>query len=203
MVIWMVVAMAFFRNEPITDVVRRLNLSADGEAGMNLLALSCHQARQRVGAAPVAWLFRQTAQTWGAERYLKDNWHGLQLFAIDGAQFRTPDEPELREHYGSANTSALRQERLSGYASGGINEPGQPRSAGCRDSTYRRSAILLAHAMLTTIPDNSITLFDRLFYSADLLLTLNQQGSNRHWLLPARKDMVAETEVSYGQETDS
>lgn len=79
-------------NEPITDVVRRLNLSADGEAGMNLLARSAvTQARQRVGAAPVEWLFRQTAQTWGAERYLKDDWHGLQLFAIDGAQFRTPD----------------------------------------------------------------------------------------------------------------
>ncbi|WP_348533071.1 transposase domain-containing protein [Escherichia coli] len=71
MVIWMVVAMVFFRNEPITDVVRRLNLSADGEAGMNLLARSAvTQARQRVGAAPVEWLFRQTAQTWGAERYL-------------------------------------------------------------------------------------------------------------------------------------
>lgn len=51
MVIWMVVAMAFFRNEPITDVVRRLNLSADGEAGINLLARSAvTQARQRVGA---------------------------------------------------------------------------------------------------------------------------------------------------------
>lgn len=50
----MVVAMAFFRNEPITDVVRRLNLSADGEAGINLLARSAvTQARQRVGAAPV------------------------------------------------------------------------------------------------------------------------------------------------------
>ena len=79
-------------NEPITDVVRRLNLSADGEAGMNLLARSAvTQARQRVGAAPVEWLFHQTAQTWGSERYLKDDWHGLQLFAIDGAQFRTPD----------------------------------------------------------------------------------------------------------------
>ena len=79
-------------NEPITDVVRRLNLSADGEVGMNLLARSAvPQARQRVGAAPVEWLFRQTAQTWGAERYLKDDWHGLQLFAIDDAQFRTPD----------------------------------------------------------------------------------------------------------------
>lgn len=32
--------MAFFRNEPITDVVRRLSLEADGEAGMNLLARS-------------------------------------------------------------------------------------------------------------------------------------------------------------------
>ena len=67
-------------NEPITDVVRRLNLSADGEAGMNLLARSAvTQARQRVGAAPMEWLFRQTAQTWGAERYLKDDWHELQL----------------------------------------------------------------------------------------------------------------------------
>ncbi len=79
-------------NEPITDVVRRLNLSADGEAGMNLLARSAvTQARQRVGAAPVEWLFRQTAQTGARNVYLKDDWHGLQLFAIDGAQFRTPD----------------------------------------------------------------------------------------------------------------
>lgn len=52
-VIWMVVAMAFFRNEPITDVVRRVNLSADGEAGMNLLARrAVTQVRQRVEAAP-------------------------------------------------------------------------------------------------------------------------------------------------------
>ena len=48
MVIWMVV------HEPITDVVRRLNLSADGEAGMNLLARSAvTQARQRGG--PPQW----------------------------------------------------------------------------------------------------------------------------------------------------
>lgn len=68
--------MAFFRNEPITDVVHRLNLSADGEAGMTCWPpRAVTQARQRVGAAPVEWLFRQTAQTWGAERYLKDDWH--------------------------------------------------------------------------------------------------------------------------------
>ncbi len=54
MVVWMVVCMVFFRNEPITEIVRRLNLSADGEAGTQLLARSAITlVRQRVGAAPV------------------------------------------------------------------------------------------------------------------------------------------------------
>ena len=39
-VVWRVVCMAIFRNEPITDVVRRLNLSADGEADSLLMARS-------------------------------------------------------------------------------------------------------------------------------------------------------------------
>ncbi len=51
---------------------------------------------------------------------------------------------------------------------------------------------MLAHSMLATIPDNSITLFDKLFYSEDLLLTLNQKGCNRHWLLPAWKNIASE-----------
>ncbi|HAI0065390.1 TPA: IS4 family transposase [Escherichia coli] len=199
MVIWMVVAMAFFRNEPITDVVRRLNLSADGEAGMNLLARSAVTlARQRVGAAPVEWLCRQTAQTWGSERYLKDDWHGLQLFAIDGAQFRTPDEPELREYYGSANTSTERQSAYPVMRLVALMNLGSHILLNAVTAPYRRSETVLAHSMLATIPDNSITLFDKLFYSADLLLTLSQQGCNRHWLLPAWKNIAAETEESYG-----
>lgn len=44
---------------------------------------------------------------------------------------------------------------------------------------YRRCEILLAQSMTAAIPDNSITLFDKLFYSADLLLTLNQQGRHQ------------------------
>lgn len=88
----------------------RLNLSADGEAGISLLARSAvTQERQRVGAL-VEWLFRQTAQTWGAERYLKDDWHGLQLFAIDGAQFRTP------MNLSCVNIMALPTHPLSGRA---------------------------------------------------------------------------------------
>ncbi|WP_159990760.1 MULTISPECIES: IS4 family transposase, partial [unclassified Raoultella] len=45
---------------------------------------------------------------------------------------------------------------------------------------------------------NSITLFDKLFHSADLLMTLSQSGDNRHWLLPARKNVVSDVQESYG-----
>lgn len=180
-------------------VRRRLNLSADGEAGMNLLARSAvTQARQRVGAAPVEWLFRQTAQTWGAERYHKGDWQGLQFFAVDGAQFRTPDEPELREYYCSANTSTTRQSAYPVMRLVALMNLGSHVLLDAVTAPYRRSEILLAQSLTASIPDNSVTLFDKLFYSADLLVTLNQQGNNRHWLLPARKNMVAETEESYG-----
>ncbi|EAB5052354.1 IS4 family transposase, partial [Salmonella enterica] len=155
-------------------------------------------ARQRVGAAPVEWLFHQTAQTWGAERYHKDDWHGLQLFAVDGAQFRTPDEPELREHYGSANTSGNRQSPYPVMRLVALMNLGSHILLNAATAPFRRSEILLAQSMTASVPDNSVTLFDKLFYSADLLLTLNQQGNNRHWLLPARKNVVAETEESYG-----
>ncbi|EKI33921.1 acetaldehyde dehydrogenase 2 [Escherichia coli 07798] len=117
-----------------------------------------------MGAAPVEWLFRQTAQTWGSERYLKDDWHGLQLFAIDGAQFRTPDEPELREYYGSANTSTERQSAYPVMRLVALMNLGSHILLNAVTAPYRRrSETVLAHSMLATIPDNSITLFDKLF----------------------------------------
>lgn len=199
MVVWMVVCMAFFRNEPITEIVRRLNLSADGEAGTQLLARSAiTQARQRVGAAPVEWLFRQTAHVWGTERYPKDDWRGLQLFAVDGAQLRTPDEPELREHFGSSNTSTERQSPFPVMRLVALMNLNSHVLLDAVTGPYRSSETRLAQTLLKALPDNSITLFDKLFHSADLLLTLNRSGENRHWLLPARKDIVSEVQESYG-----
>ena len=105
----------------------------------------------------------------GAERYLKDDWHGLQLFAIDGAQFRTPDKPELREYYGSANTSTKRQNAYPVMRLVALMNLGSHILLNAVTAPYRQSETVLAHSMLATIPDNSITLFDKLFYSEDLL----------------------------------
>ena len=110
LVLWLVVGMAFFRNEPISEVARRLNICAEGLANDVLLADSAlSQARQRLGKQPLEWLFKQCANVWGPERYPEDQWHGLQVFAVDGALFRTQDTPELRAHFGSGNTPTDRQ----------------------------------------------------------------------------------------------
>lgn len=102
--------MELFRNEPVSEVARRLNICVQGLANDALLARSgISGARQRMGADPLEWLFNRTGQQWGLERYPGDDWHGLQVLAIDGALLRTPDIPELREHFGPGNTSTNRQ----------------------------------------------------------------------------------------------
>ncbi len=70
MVLWLVVGMAFFRHEPISEVARRLNICAEGLANDVLLADSAlSQARQRLGKQPLEWLCKQCADVWGWERY--------------------------------------------------------------------------------------------------------------------------------------
>ena len=65
-------------------------------------------------------------------------------------------------------------------------------------SPYRRSEIPLAQSMMTKIPDNSITLFDKGFWGENLMFGLSQSGRNRHWLIPARNKLVYEMIDNYG-----
>mgnify|MGYP001174534173 CR=1 FL=1 len=198
-VLWLVLGMALFRNEPVNEVARRLNICAQGLANDSLLARSgVSKARQRLGADPVEWLFRQTGVQWGRERYPDDDWEGLQVLAVDGALLRTPDTSELREHFGSGNTST---ERQTPYPMMRLVALMNVRSHVLLDaqlSPYRRSEIRLADDFMSRIPDHSITLFDKGFWSADLLLRLDSEGRQRHWLIPERKGLVAETVKTYG-----
>jgi hypothetical protein len=57
----------------------------------------------------------------------------------------------------------------------------------------------LADEFLQQIPDHSVTLFDKGFWSADLMLSLTGGGSHRHWLTPAKKGLVCEEVVRYNK----
>jgi hypothetical protein len=47
----------------------------------------------------------------------------------------------------------------------------------------------LAQRLLSSLPDNSLTLFDKGYYSLGLLHQWSQKGEQTHWMLPARKDL--------------
>ncbi|MDO3385551.1 IS4 family transposase [Gilvimarinus sp. SDUM040013] len=199
-VLWLVLGMAVFRDEPVHEVARRLNICAQGLASQELLARSgITEARKRLGADPVQWLFRQTGQCWGHERYPGDQWQGLQVFAVDGALFRTQDTAELREHFGSGNTSTQRQTPFPMLRLVALMNVRSHTVVDAQISPYRRGEIPLATSFLSQLPDRSITLFDKGFWSADLLLTLATQGESRHWLIPERKNIKRETLAVYGK----
>lgn len=199
-VLWLVLGMALFRDEPVHEVARRLNICAQGLASDHLLARSgVTEARKRLGADPVEWLFRKTGNQWGAERYRDDTWQGLQVFAVDGALLRTPDTPELRDHFGSGNTPTERQTPFPMLRLVALMNVRSHVILDAQLSPYRRSEMRLADAFLQQIPNHSVTLFDKGFWSAELMLDLSGNGIDRHWLTPARKNLVSEEVASYGK----
>lgn len=199
-VLWLVLGMALFRNEPVSEVARRLNICAQGLANDTLLASSgISEARQRLGADPVQWLFQRTGQQWGLERYPEDDWHGLQVLAVDGALLRTPDTPELREHFGSGNTSTNRQTPFPMMRLVALMNVRSHVILDAQLSPYRRSELRLADTFLDRIPDDSVTLFDKGFWGADFLLRLTSEGKHRYWLIPERKGLVSEELERYSE----
>lgn len=190
MVLWLVVGMAFFRNEPIAEVARRLNICAEGLADEKLLAKSAlTEARKRLGKDAMSWLFKQCSHQWGVERYPQDSWNGLQVFVVDGALFRTHDNEALREHFGSGNTSTNRQTPFPMLRLVTLMNVRSHVIVDGAISLYRKGEIPLAKSFMEKLPDNSVTLLDKGFYSADLLLGIEQLGENCHWLIPARKGL--------------
>ena len=65
-------------------------------------------------------------------------------------------------------------------------------------SPYRRGEIPLASEFVAAIPVHSVTLLDKGFFSADLLLSIQNGASNRYWLIPERKGLVSTGVERYG-----
>ena len=146
-----------------------MNICAQGLASDNLLARSgVTNARKRLGAEPVEWLFRQTGSEWGNERYPEDEWNGLRVIAVDGALFRTQDTTELREHFGSGNTSTKRQTPFRMLRLVVLMNVRSHIMVDAQISPYRRGEVPLAESFLSLIPESSITLFDKVFLECKL-----------------------------------
>ena len=187
--IWAVIGMSLFRTESVRQLINKLDIVLPQD--VDYVARSAvTQARKKLGSDVVRDVFHLSAQKWH-ERAEHPHWCGLNLFGVDGVVWRTPDSKE--------NSAAFA--RTANKAS----EAGYPQirmvclmelsSHLILDSAFSsvsENEMTLATQLIARVPDNSLTLFDKGFYSLGLLHDWQHKGINTHWLLPLKKNVQYE-----------
>lgn len=187
-VVWLVIALALYRGQSIPDVAAHLDLLLPDDSNPDIAKSALTQSRQRLGDDPLAHLFALSATAWDQRHQRGQSWRGLARYAVDGSTLRTPDSPENRLHFGAqayasgvvAAYPQVRMVTLTALASHLVRE--------AVFGEYGKNEMRYAKSILEGIPDYSLTVFDKGFLSADILLNLQQSGVQRHWLIPAKSN---------------
>jgi hypothetical protein len=181
-VVWLVIGMGLFRNEPIERIVDLLELALP-DRGDTLVAKSAvTQARQRLGEEPLEYLFAMTAKQWAHRSADAHRWKGLSLYGWDGTTMRVPDSAENRKEFGGAKAPAGRGE--SGYPLVRVVAMMALRShilSAFRFAPYSTGETTLARELWLEMPEDSLAIVDRNFLVKRDLIALERSG-NRHWL---------------------
>jgi hypothetical protein len=188
-VIWLVLGMALYRDRSIVEIVTKLNLALPDEQGRPLAASALPKARARVGPEPLAWLFARCAPTWADADAGAHRWRGLALYGLDGTTLRVPDAPANRAHFGGHPAGGEHGE--SGYPLARVVALMALRSHLIRAAAFGPHTTgehSYARELWAAVPDHSLTIVDRGFLAAPLLLGLEQRGTNRHWLVRAKRN---------------
>ena len=201
-VAWLVIGLALFRNQPIWHVVRQLDLTLEQTpVAASLPASLCApsaavQGRQRPGDEPMEQLFRQLTRAWTATVHGHTPLlQGLRVLAVDGVVWSAPDSPENRQGLGCCANQH------------GQNSWPQVRAV-CLMDTYSHELLdarlgAMTQGELTLAadlqaPDQSLTLFDRAYFSAAFLLDWQTRGQHRHWLMRAKDNLRHEVPCTHG-----
>lgn len=180
-VIWLVLGMALMRNTPIAEIVARLDLALpDADGNRTVVSSAVSQARARLGAEPLEWLFHRTAMEWAAQGAVQ-RWRGLALVAADGTTLRVADSDSNRQHFGSQEAGGGRG--TSGYPLVRLVTVMAVRThilLGASFGPYRHGECAYARALLDGLVERSLVLLDRGYLQADVLVPLVERG--HHWL---------------------
>jgi hypothetical protein len=187
-VAWLVIGMALMRNERICTVVDRFELALPGRSPQ-VAASAIPPARERLGAEPMAWLFTRSADAWAHASARKHAWRDLAVYGVDGSTLRVADSPNNRSFFGGANSVR----GASGYPQVRLVALMALRShllAQVAFGPYGTGEVTYAEELWSSVPDDAVCVVDRGFFAAGILLLLTQNGSNRHWLTPAKRNLV-------------
>ena len=187
-VVWLVIALALYRHQSVAQVVADLDLVLPDEVNPYIANSALTQARQRLGDEPLEQLFVMCANAWDDRHQPGHSWRGLTCYAIDGSTLRTPDTQDNRAHFGAQE-----------YATGVLSSYPQLRLLtltslsshllrGAVFGEYNKNEMRYAKDLLECIPAHSLTVLDKGFVSAQLLLHIQSGGAARHWLTAAKSN---------------
>ncbi len=195
--IWLVIWMGLIRNKSIKEVCSTMDiaLQPDTKNEWSRVAPSVlTDCRRRLSDSPMSYLFKTTLESWKTKALGAQSDIGLHVLAVDGTTFRCQDSQENAEEFGfiSKTHKPYPQLRLVGLMSVETRL-----MLGAAFDACNVGEITLARRLFGDTPDNSLTLFDRCYFSADLFTQWQNAGSERHWLTPIKNKMRYEVVKEY------
>ena len=190
--VWLVIGLALFRHMPLWQVVREMALTLDGQELP--VPSSSVQARQRLGAEPLAHLFGLLTDAWGRAHPVHEE--SLRVLAVDGVVWSAPDSADNRQALGSGLTQYGPQPwpMVRGVC---LLDTDSHELLDAKLGDYHCGELTLA-ADLRGL-DHSITLFDRAYFSAAFLMDWQHAGAQRHWLMRAKDNLRHEIMQTLGE----
>lgn len=188
----LLIGVAIYNDKSMADVVNMLDIVyREGKPFVAPNALT--QRRKNIGESAMKAVFECTQRHWNEEAN-HPNWNGLSLLGVDGVVWRTDDSVENNKAFTKPTNTQYPQVRMVC-----LMELSSHLVIGSAFDDYRVNEIMLAEKLVESIPDNSLTLFDRGFYSLGLLHEWQSKGVERHWLIPLKKNLKYEVIRSLGR----
>lgn len=205
LVVWLVVSMGLYRGLSIDNVLYQLvqgvGITVNWRDGKAPGSDAITKARGRLGWEVVRYLFRKLAELLRTRFAVVDKWKDLDLLAIDGTTFMTPDTEENEGWFGRPRGSRgdgayprIRLVALMGACSHLL--------FAVTFGAYSTSELACAKYLLTEIKTGTLVLMDRLYYSFALLAAFEAQEKGRHFLVrgkTGKRDMPARKVKKLGE----
>ena len=205
LVVWLVIAMALFRDCAIRTVAMHLGLSTPwgsvrlGSRARSVAASAVAQARLRLQSKPMQLIFERSAEAWSEPAADADRWRGLSVWGMDGTTLNVADTIENEEEFGLPPSSRGR----AGYPKVRLVALMALRShllRGVRFGPYRGKETgehALAAELRPMIPVDSVTIFDKGFLNYGALWRLHHDAegepTTRHFLIRAKTNLKWKT----------
>ena len=196
--LWAVVLLALFRRESCINLLFKLRESLwalrKWAAHAPPTSSAFSQARDRLGVEPLQAAYEASVQDWMKETQGVEI-AGCRVMGIDGSTARVADSVANRAHFGLPGSSRGR----AAYPLMRILtlfDVGTRLTVALGHAPYATGEMTLAHAMVPSVPQDSIVVLDRNFIAYELLHDLGQRGA--HFIVRVKRNTKVKVVKRFG-----